>query len=135
MSDASGRKRVARETSDGLAHCLPAMHDSLTRERSFRIEQLAGQTSRTGGSSPRSLEDAVQQEINDAVLAGARRALTDIERALGAIRLGRYGECGSRPIPLSILRAVPRTRFCLDCQCADEPIRSRAPPRHSEGAA
>lgn len=88
-----------------LVECLPALRESLERERAFRVERPA--------------------------LDGAREALADIERALTAIRAGTYGSCEhcAAEIPFTVLRAVPRTRSCLRChrsRAADEPVRVEA---------
>ena len=57
-------------------------------------------------------------EVDALVLAGARRALADIELALVRMRTGRYGYCRSCDgrIPLVVLEAIPRTTLCLACQ-------------------
>jgi hypothetical protein len=119
-----------------LAEYLPVMREALECERAFRVEQLTGLTVRTGGGSgraerePGGAEDALR-EVEALIVAGARQALADIERALGAIRAGRYGRCAncSEAIPIAVLRAVPRSRLCVECHCsgASPPAPTPAP--------
>ncbi len=97
---------------------LGELRADLLREREFRIEQLAELTAAGGPGG-------AAAEVRDAVVDGAVRALADIDAALAAMRAGRYGRCrgcdGS--IPWQVLRAIPRTRFCLTCQAAGPPRR------------
>lgn len=51
-----------------------------------------------------------------------KRELDEIGAALRRLGSGTYGRCQAcrRPIALARLRAVPATRFCLDCQTVEE---------------
>jgi RNA polymerase-binding transcription factor DksA len=115
-----------------LASRLPALRAVLEQQRSFRREQLAlidaGDETRvssadagpTGGRDEEGTH--ALREVNALVVAGARRALADIELALVRIRTGRYGlcrSCGNR-IPVAVLEAVPKTTLCLACQYRGE---------------
>ena len=56
-------------------------------------------------------------------LAGQdKRELDEIAAALRRLGAGTYGACQScrAPIAVARLRAVPATRFCLDCQAVEE---------------
>jgi len=117
---------------DELGECLPALRESLERERAFRVEQLNRLTIGTrrdpvrGKPGADAAGDALR-EVDAVVLAGARQALADIDRALAAIRAGQYGRCEdcADEIPFAVLRAVPQARRCLRCQCArseDSPV-------------
>ena len=121
-------EQPARQPGDDpLVIRLPALRSALERQLRFRGDQLAElevgeHTSRSRSANPpdRPNEEAVYglQEVDALVLAGARRALADIELALVRMRTGRYGycrSCGAR-IPLVVLEAVPRTTLCLACQ-------------------
>jgi RNA polymerase-binding transcription factor DksA len=57
--------------------------------------------------------------VDEQVAVGASRALADIERALTAIRTGRYGRCADcdEEIAIEVLCAVPQTTWCLSCHC------------------
>ena len=116
-----------RPGDDPLVLRLPALRSALERQLRFRGDQLAElevgeHTSRSRSANPRDRpnEEAVYglHEVDALVLAGARRALADIELALVRMRTGRYGYCRScdARIPLVVLEAVPRTTLCLACQ-------------------
>ena len=112
------RRRGKRRRAE-LARCLPRLREALERERAFRIEQLSSMATRTG--RPRSAStpaDAARAQVDDLVAANAGRALADIEFALTAMRAGRYGRCAGcdDEIAVEVLRAVPQTMWCLDCQ-------------------
>ena len=105
-----------------LAECIPVLREALERERRFRVEQLNRLPVGTCGDPVRGRPGAgaggsALREVDALVLAGARRALADIERALAAIRAGRFGRCEkcAGEIPLGVLRAVPQARLCLSC--------------------
>jgi RNA polymerase-binding transcription factor DksA len=105
-----------------LAQCLPAIREALECERAFRVEQLTELTAGTRGGSGRAEREAggaegALREVDAVIVAGARQALADIERALGAIRAGQYGRCEDcgETIPFAVLRAVPQSRRCVEC--------------------
>lgn len=138
----------ARAERDERAECQPTLREALERERAFRIEQLAELAKGTrcrsaaAGSRPGATE-AVLRDVDAAIMAGARQALADLERALAAMRAGQYGQCEDcgGEIPLAVLRAVPRARLCLDCHLAhvgDQPVPTRddpsADPESPDGA-
>jgi RNA polymerase-binding transcription factor DksA len=95
---------------------IAVLREALEQERRFRIEQLA-----QPGTTPAAQGDALG-EVHAIVMAGARRALADIDAALEAMREGRYGRCDAchGPIPWRVLRAVPRTRLCCACRPAED---------------
>lgn len=110
-----------------LARHLPGLRRELERQRDFRVEQLAqllacegiGPSSRGPGPHAHDTDASrALQEVRGLLIAGARRALSDIEVALTRMSQGRYGwcrDCGTS-IPLAVLTAVPRSTTCLDCQ-------------------
>lgn len=51
-----------------------------------------------------------------------RHQLDEILAALNRLETGTYGVCEacSRAIPLARLRALPATRYCVDCQSREE---------------
>jgi DnaK suppressor protein len=108
-----------------LAECIPVLCEALERERGFRVDQLTRLAVGSCGDPVRGRPVAgaaggALREVDALVLAGARRALADIERALAAIRTGRYGRCEdcAAQIPVAVLRAVPQARLCLSCHRA-----------------
>jgi DnaK suppressor protein len=111
---------------ESLASRLPVLRAALERQRHFRREQLA-QLDSSGGThlwpapavAGEDRETALAlREVDALVAADARRALADIETALGRMRTGRYGYCRSCEgrIPLVVLEAIPKTTLCLTCQ-------------------
>ncbi|GAA5180633.1 hypothetical protein GCM10023322_13370 [Rugosimonospora acidiphila] len=107
---------------------LPTLRARLEEQRQFRIEQIAALMG-VGGAHAGSLDgvpgvdsatDNAQSQVTAALLAGARRALTDIETALYRIMNGQYGsclQCGA-PIGMQRLRTLPQTALCADCHRA-----------------
>jgi DnaK suppressor protein len=95
---------------------LAGLREALERERRFRIEQLAELA-----AAPARRDDP-RAEVDALVVAGARRALADIDAALEAMRRGRYGRCGAcaGPIPWRVLCANPRARLCWTCQASED---------------
>ncbi len=66
--------------------------------------------------------DGAEKEINSQLAALETRELRKIERAIEAIREGRYGKCElcGRSIPITRLRALPYTPSCVECQRKQE---------------
>lgn len=117
-----GRTRTRTgEQCDEFTECQPALRAALEGERAFRVEQLAElHPEPAAGGSPRGEAGSASGEVDAVILAGARQALADIERALLAMRRGRYGRCEDcgGPVPRAVLRAVPQAKLCLDCHLA-----------------
>lgn len=72
------------------------------------------------------LEERAQEDRMAKLLAGldlrGRRAVEEIDLALQRVSAGGYGtclRCGER-IPVARLRALPATRYCVDCAKAAE---------------
>lgn len=83
----------------------------LERERQFRLEQLISLSYATDAS-------AGLTEVRAVLMAGARRALTEIDAALFRLSHGTFGLCElcGRPIPIHRLSAIPAVRLCLPCE-------------------
>jgi DnaK suppressor protein len=66
--------------------------------------------------------DDAEREVNTQLASLETRELAKIERAIRAIREGRYGSCEvcEKPIPIERLRALPYTPFCVECQRKQE---------------
>jgi len=123
----TAHRELTGRPGDSLVLRLPALRAALEQQLRFRREQLAeleagehAQGSSSTDPPDRRSEEAVYglNEVDALVVAGARRALVDIELALVRMRTGRYGycrSCGAR-IPLVVLQAIPRTTLCLACQ-------------------
>ena len=92
-------RTVAATDEEMVGLEAPAPGDMTDRATTISIASLV---SRLGGQDKRELD-----EISDAL------------RRLGA---GAYGICEScaRPIAVARLRAVPATRFCVQCQAVQE---------------
>jgi RNA polymerase-binding transcription factor DksA len=111
----------AEPCQTSLPTLLPRLRLALESQRDFRTDQLARFNASERSSRPASgasqLSPAVQ-EVQAMVVAGARRALSDIELSLARMRAGNYGqcrECGD-DISTSVLLAIPLTTLCLACQ-------------------
>lgn len=88
---------------------------SIQEEREIELEELA-QEDRAARALAQ-LDDRAKHEIEE------------IDAAMQRIAEGTYGaceECGE-PIATERLRAVPATRFCLDCACERETARPVTP--------
>jgi DnaK suppressor protein len=119
-------------TGDALTDRLPVLRAALEQQYLFRREQLArleecGRTEESvNGVDPadRGDREAVLalREVDALLVAGARRALADIELALLRMTTGRYGYCRScsAALPLALLEAIPKTTLCLACRYRDE---------------
>lgn len=108
-----------RSRAEWLAIHLPKLLESLQTEREFRIHQLVELAPDL--ASVRDTGTGAGDEVTSLVVAGARRALEDIDRAMRAVGAGEYGYCEacSGEIPVEMLWSVPRTRLCP--QCSREP--------------
>lgn len=133
MNMLSERERVrsrAGKRRDQLDEYLPSLRKALERERDFRVEQLAELAAGTGRAATPCAQygetgtQAAVREVTLLIADGARQALVDIERALAAMRAGRYGYCESctGKVPLAVLQAVPQARLCLGCHRAPDHV-------------
>jgi DnaK suppressor protein len=144
------------EEDEALASRLPVLRAALEQQRRFRREQLAlleangrahESSADTDPSDHRDEERThALREVDALVVAGARRALADIELALVRMHTGRYGLCRScaARIPVCVLEAIPKTTLCLACQHRSEHTsdqrtgarsRKRAPRRRQVASA
>lgn len=66
--------------------------------------------------------DDAERDVNTQLASLESRELIKIERAIRAIREGRYGKCDScgKSIPVERLRALPYTSHCVNCQRTQE---------------
>ena len=64
----------------------------------------------------------VERELNSQLASLETRELRRIQKAIEAIREGRYGKCDvcERSIPVARLRALPYTTTCVACQRSQE---------------
>jgi DnaK suppressor protein len=93
---------------------LVALRGQLETQREFRVEQLA--QLQIEEAEPGRF--AVDQEILEALLAGANGALHEIDEALRRIEDGSYGRClqCGEPHALQQLLLLPQLARCTDCQ-------------------
>lgn len=106
---------------------LLRLHESLIAKRDAMRKKLAGDlkslapSNSTGDVCDAAL-DGEQQEVDSQLAALESRELNQIEKAIKAIRLGRYGTCEGcgQKIPISRLKALPFTAACVDCQRQQE---------------
>lgn len=97
-----------------LDSVLPILRGMLEEQREFRLEQLDELTGR--GDAERGGD--ARSEVAAALVAGARRALHDIQTALSKMDVGEYGRCLRCPAEISVQRlsVIPETTLCVDCQ-------------------
>ena len=106
MSDPLGEERAA-----ALAQIA-----ALTRE--FDEVVAASQASNADDEhDPEGATIAFERQQIAALLAQARRRLTDVEAAIRSVEAGIYGICETcgRPIAPERLAARPATRTCITC--------------------
>ncbi|MER3416985.1 MAG: transcriptional regulator [Gemmataceae bacterium] len=61
--------------------------------------------------------DNYEQEFTLSLLENQEVALREIQAALNRIAVGTFGYCEecNKPIPKERLKAIPYTRYCVDC--------------------
>jgi DnaK suppressor protein len=99
---------------------LVAQRDDLRkkiRDAAVAVEGGAG-TSNLGDVA----NDDAERDVNTQLASLESRELVKIERAIRAIREGRYGKCETcgKAIPVERLRALPYTSHCVECQRQQE---------------
>lgn len=107
---------------------LLSLHKRLIAQRDDLRKKLGHdvQIGRTDGSGTSDLGDLAsedtEQEINSQLAAFESRELARVEKAIEAIREGRYGKCEGcgKSIPITRLRALPYTSTCVECQRIQE---------------
>ncbi|MCA9026272.1 MAG: TraR/DksA C4-type zinc finger protein [Planctomycetaceae bacterium] len=100
---------------------LLTQRDDLRRKLGLHVD--ASSSAGTGTSDVGDIAfDGAEKEINSQLAALETRELRKIERAIEAIREGRYGKCElcGRSIPITRLRALPYTPSCVECQRKQE---------------
>lgn len=100
---------------------LVAQRDDLRRKLS--IESSMGVDFGAGTSDLGDIaNDDAEREVNTQLVSLETRELMKIDRAIRAIREGRYGTCEScgKPIPIARLQALPYTSSCIECQRRQE---------------
>ncbi len=102
---------------------LLAQRDDLRSKLGFH--PLASHSTGAGTSDVGDVaSDGAEKEINSQLAALETRELRKIDRAIEAIREGRYGKCElcGRSIPITRLRALPYTPSCVECQRKQEEV-------------
>jgi DnaK suppressor protein len=101
---------------------LVAQRDELRRLLGLEMASPDGGKGDTGDLA----NDDAERELNTQLAALESRELRKIERAIAAIRAGRYGTCEGceKPIPVARLNALPYTTLCIACQRKQE-VRGR----------
>ena len=106
---------------EGLRAELERQRDALTAE----LAQLGVEPNDGMGYSTHPADDAsvaFEQSADLAMRRNAERMLYQVERALTRMAEGTYGvcrECG-KPIDDARLKAIPWTRYCIDCASKHE---------------
>ncbi len=111
---------------------LLRLHQRLVAQRDSLRKKLALDMSLAsdGGAGTSDLGDVANddadREVNTQLASLESRELVKIERAIQAIRDGRYGTCEvcARKIPVARLQALPYSSSCIDCQRGQERARA-----------
>jgi DnaK suppressor protein len=109
-----------RDAILSLHHRLVAQRDDLRKKLA-----AAGDVGE-GGAGTSNLGDVAnddaERDVNTQLASLESRELAKIERAIRAIREGRYGACDTcgKAIPVERLRALPYTSHCVICQRQQE---------------
>lgn len=100
---------------------LVAQRDTLRKKLSSDDSVASGGGAGTSDLGDMANDDA-EREVNSQLVSLESRELNKIERAIAAIREGRYGKCEAcdRSIPIARLRALPYTSLCINCQRKQE---------------
>lgn len=110
---------------------LLRLHERLKQQRD-ELRRMLGleMTSTEGGKGDSGdvANDDAERELSTQLAALESRELLKIERAIDAIRTGRYGTCEvcERRIPVARLNALPYTPYCIDCQRKQEASGNRS---------
>jgi DnaK suppressor protein len=112
-----------RDALLSLHRDLIAQRDEL--RRMLGLDLAAGDAGK--GDSGDVANDDAERAVNTQLAALESRELVKIERAIEAIRTGRYGLCEGcdKKIPVARLNALPYTTHCINCQRAQETRRAR----------
>jgi DnaK suppressor protein len=102
---------------------LLAQRDELRRLMGVEISSVDGGKGDAGDVA----NDDAEREVNTQLAALESRELVKIEKAIDAIRTGRYGLCEGceKRIPVARLNALPYTTHCIECQRKQEDRRGR----------
>jgi DnaK suppressor protein len=102
---------------------LLRLHHRLLNQRdALRKKLYGGADLNDDGAGHGDLGDVAnldtELEIDSQLAAFESRELVRIEKALDAIREGRYGYCEicTKAIPIARLQVLPHTSCCVDCQ-------------------
>jgi RNA polymerase-binding transcription factor DksA len=94
---------------------LEYFRNALNEQRQFRMEQLR---ELDAASHAAHLTDPSLNEVSAALRIAARRALAEVDAALGRMAFGEYGICQScgGDIAFARLEIVPMAALCMSCQ-------------------
>ncbi len=102
---------------------LLRLHKRLVAKRDALRDKLVDQGSGThaqlsqGGDVGDAANDGASNELESQLAAFESRELRQVNRALEAMRQGRYGLCENcaKPIPIARLNALPFAPMCVSC--------------------
>ena len=119
---------------------LLKLHQDLIAQRN-ELRRVLGLEIATGegskGDSGDVANDDAERAVNTQLAALESRELVKVERAIEAIRTGRYGSCEhcGKKIPIARLNALPYTTHCINCQRKQEERRARGEEDDADWAA
>ena len=101
-----------------LHKSLTARRDELRRRLGGELKDLRNFKSNDTGDSADQAFDTGSEEVNSQLAELEARELNQIERALGRLKQGVYGQCEGcqKKIPVARLNALPYSTTCVNCQ-------------------
>lgn len=101
-----------------MKQILLKRRDALRRALAGDLTLLQELNRQTSGDVLDAALDSAHDEICSQIAEVESRELVNIEKALGRIREGTYGECEicSEKIPTARLQALPYATMCIGCQ-------------------
>jgi len=126
--------RVTEDDTNEVEGAMPRqdallrLYRRLLAQRTELQHQLALDISHAGDSGAAMGDSAdlangdVERELSTQLASLESRELEQIEAAIQALKLGRYGTCEEcqKAIPLARLQAVPHSTTCIECQRSEE---------------
>lgn len=96
---------------------LVAQRDELRKLLGVEMISAAAPEAGIGDAYDNASDDA-DREVTTQLAALESRELAKVERAIQALRDGRYGECEGclKKIPVARLNVLPYTTLCIHCQ-------------------
>ena len=110
---------MARKSSlEKMREVLMVRREALKKALDGDLSLLTELREQTSGDVVDFALDSAQDEISSQLAEVESRELSNIERALGKMNDGTYGQCEAceKDIPMARLQALPYAVLCINCQ-------------------